>query len=150
MAVIPGARDGAKRIAIWPSSSHKLDCKFSVVARRLGVRTAAQRPCLQFRERATDTDRHRGARRANDQRSNRRTTMSDAINRDRRRLIGAAALGVAAAQFNLAGAAEAQKTLNTNGFRPGANTSFVALKQIDAGLLNVCYAEAGPSDGEPV
>jgi hypothetical protein len=29
--------------------------------------------------------------------------------------------------------------------KPGANTSFGALKQIDAGLLNVGYAEAGPT-----
>jgi pimeloyl-ACP methyl ester carboxylesterase len=30
------------------------------------------------------------------------------------------------------------------------NTSFSSLKQIDAGLLNVGYAEAGPSNGRPV
>jgi pimeloyl-ACP methyl ester carboxylesterase len=30
------------------------------------------------------------------------------------------------------------------------NTSFGALKQIDAGVLNVGYAEAGPADGSPV
>jgi pimeloyl-ACP methyl ester carboxylesterase len=34
--------------------------------------------------------------------------------------------------------------------KPGANTSFAPLKQIDAGLLNVGYAEAGPADGPPV
>ena len=33
---------------------------------------------------------------------------------------------------------------------PGANASFDALKQIDAGVLNVAYAEAGPSDGPAV
>jgi len=33
---------------------------------------------------------------------------------------------------------------------PGMNTSFHALKQIDAGLLNVGYAEDGPVDGTPV
>ena len=37
---------------------------------------------------------------------------------------------------------------------PGApstapHTSFAALKQIDAGLLNVGYAEDGPADGPP-
>src|SRR5438270_8024801 len=32
----------------------------------------------------------------------------------------------------------------------GTNTSFGALKQIDAGLLNVGYAEAGKSDGPAV
>jgi hypothetical protein len=30
------------------------------------------------------------------------------------------------------------------------NTSFAALKQIDAGLLNVGYAEAGPANGPAV
>ena len=34
--------------------------------------------------------------------------------------------------------------------RNGTNTSFGALKQIDAGVLNVGYAEAGPSDGPAV
>ena len=33
---------------------------------------------------------------------------------------------------------------------PAANTSFRPLKQIDAGLLNVGYAEDGPADGPPV
>ena len=34
--------------------------------------------------------------------------------------------------------------------KPGTNTSFASLKQIDAGLLNVGYAEAGPIGGSPV
>jgi pimeloyl-ACP methyl ester carboxylesterase len=34
--------------------------------------------------------------------------------------------------------------------KPGTNTSFASLKQINAGLLNVGYAEAGPADGPPV
>jgi pimeloyl-ACP methyl ester carboxylesterase len=34
--------------------------------------------------------------------------------------------------------------------KPGSHTSFGPLKQIDAGLLNVGYAEAGPADGPPV
>jgi hypothetical protein len=34
--------------------------------------------------------------------------------------------------------------------KPGTNTSFASLKQIDAGLLNVGYAEDGPADGPPV
>src|SRR5438045_5936204 len=34
--------------------------------------------------------------------------------------------------------------------KDGTNTSFGALKQIDAGLLNVGYAEAGPPDGRAV
>jgi pimeloyl-ACP methyl ester carboxylesterase len=34
--------------------------------------------------------------------------------------------------------------------KPGAHTSFGSLKQIDAGVLNVGYAEAGPANGPPV
>jgi pimeloyl-ACP methyl ester carboxylesterase len=33
---------------------------------------------------------------------------------------------------------------------PGTHTSFAALRQIDAGLLNVGYADAGPADGPAV
>jgi pimeloyl-ACP methyl ester carboxylesterase len=33
---------------------------------------------------------------------------------------------------------------------PGSNTSFASIKQIDAGVLNVGYAEAGPAGGTPV
>jgi pimeloyl-ACP methyl ester carboxylesterase len=38
----------------------------------------------------------------------------------------------------------------TNTKKSGANTSFRSLKQIDAGVLNVGYAEAGPPDGPVV
>lgn len=31
--------------------------------------------------------------------------------------------------------------------KPGANASFGALRQIEAGVLNVAYAEAGPENG---
>ena len=34
--------------------------------------------------------------------------------------------------------------------KPGTNTSFGSLKQIDAGVLNVGYAEAGPANGPAV
>ncbi len=80
--------------------------------------------------------------------------MQDEIDHQRRRLLGAAAMSIAAAQFGLAGSAEAQparqETPDTRAFRPGANPSFASLKQIDAGLLNIGYAEAGPVGGEPV
>src|ERR1035437_7285130 len=33
---------------------------------------------------------------------------------------------------------------------PGTKTSFASQKQIDAGLLNIGYAEAGPTNGAPV
>jgi pimeloyl-ACP methyl ester carboxylesterase len=34
--------------------------------------------------------------------------------------------------------------------KPGTNTSFAAVRQIDAGLLNIAYAEDGPSTGPAV
>ena len=34
--------------------------------------------------------------------------------------------------------------------KPGTNTSFASVKQIDAGVLNVGYAEAGPANGPTV
>jgi len=52
------------------------------------------------------------------------------------------------------GSAEAQPA-NTDSagmraIKPGVQPSFASLKQIDAGLLNVGYAEAGPGDGPVV
>ena len=77
------------------------------------------------------------------------TRISGEINHDRRRFFGAAAVAVAAAELGIIGSADAQAgALPT--IRAGTNTSFLALKQIDAGVLNVGYAEAGPADGGPV
>ena len=76
------------------------------------------------------------------------------INHHRRRFFGRAAMTLAAAQFILSGSADAQsskaKTADLPRIKPGANKSFGPLKQIDAGLLNVGYAEAGPADGPAV
>jgi pimeloyl-ACP methyl ester carboxylesterase len=80
--------------------------------------------------------------------------MSDQINHQRRRFFGSAAMTLAAAQFALNGAFAAQpaksKPASVHAVKPGTNTSFAALKQIEAGLLNVGYAEAGPADGPAV
>jgi pimeloyl-ACP methyl ester carboxylesterase len=76
--------------------------------------------------------------------------MSDHINHDRRRFFGAAAMTIAAAQFGIISSAEAQAAKDATAIKPGTNTSFGPLKQIDAGLLNVGYAEAGPANGPPV
>ncbi len=61
---------------------------------------------------------------------------------------------VAAVQLGLIGSAVAQpgqaSPAGLPTIRPGTNTSFGPLKQIDAGFLNVGYAEAGPSDGPAV
>ena len=79
--------------------------------------------------------------------------MSQHIDYDRRRFIGIAAGTIAAAQFGLITSASAQDARTKPGLpaiRRGTNTSFGPLKQIDAGVLNIGYAEAGPASGPPV
>jgi pimeloyl-ACP methyl ester carboxylesterase len=76
--------------------------------------------------------------------------MSELINHDRRRFFGAAAMSIAAAQLLLSGSAKAQSAKDAAAIKPGTNTSFGPLKQIDAGVLNVGYAEAGPAGGPVV
>jgi pimeloyl-ACP methyl ester carboxylesterase len=84
----------------------------------------------------------------------RKIEMSEPVNHHRRRFFGAAAATIAAAQLGMTGFAEAQtgrpKPAALPTIKPGTNTSFAALKQIDAGVLNVGYAEAGPTDGPAV
>ena len=76
------------------------------------------------------------------------------INLDRRHFLGTAAMTLAAAQFSLIACEDAQanttKPAEQPTMKPGTNTSFGSLKQIQAGLLNVGYAEAGKSDGPVV
>src|SRR6266446_122856 len=80
--------------------------------------------------------------------------LSEQINLHRRRFFGTAAISIAAAQLFLGGAADAQpgkaKPAELPNIKPGTNTSFGPLKQIDAGVLNVGYAEAGPANGPAV
>src|SRR5215207_6866160 len=80
--------------------------------------------------------------------------MSERFDDDRRRLLRTAAVAVAAAGIGVTGPAKAQssgeRSLDASGIRPGTNTSFGPLKQVDAGVLSVGYAEAGPADGPVV
>jgi pimeloyl-ACP methyl ester carboxylesterase len=80
--------------------------------------------------------------------------MSEEINNDRRRFLTTAAMSIAAAQLGMFGSASAQsgktKPANLPAIKPGTNKSFGALKQIDAGVLTVGYAEAGPANGPAV
>ena len=82
------------------------------------------------------------------------TKTREEINRHRRYFVGAAALTAAAAQLGIIGSAAAQpgktSAKRLPAVKPGSHTSFGPLKQIDAGLLNVGYAEAGPADGPAV
>jgi pimeloyl-ACP methyl ester carboxylesterase len=78
---------------------------------------------------------------------------SEEVNHNRRRFLGTAAMTMAATQFGMFSPANAQSAKtkpDVPAIKPGTNTSFVSLKQIDAGLLNVGFAEAGPADGPPV
>ena len=64
--------------------------------------------------------------------------MQETINRERRRLLGAAAITIAAAEL-----------VATNHVHARSAT-FGALKQIDAGVLNIGYVDTGPANGPPV
>ena len=79
--------------------------------------------------------------------------MVDKLDQDRRRFFRTVAMTVTAAQLGLMGFADARSDkpkAQLAGIKPGANTSFGAIKQISAGVLNVGYAEAGAGDGPAV
>jgi len=80
--------------------------------------------------------------------------MPAEIKYDRRHFFGSAAMTIAAAKLAMIDSALAQSSMTkpTGATRdvPATNTSFGSLKQIDAGLLNVGYAEAGPAAGMAV
>jgi pimeloyl-ACP methyl ester carboxylesterase len=79
---------------------------------------------------------------------------SGKVNQDRRQFMRTAAITVGATQFGIIGSAAAQtggaRLASLPTIKPGTNTSFGTLKQIDAGVLTVGYAEAGSADGSPV
>src|SRR5271165_2785893 len=76
---------------------------------------------------------------------------SEEINNNRRSFLGMAAMTVAAAQLGVSGSLDARvggaSSSAASTSTPSKNTSFGPLKQIDAGVLNVGYAEAGPASG---
>jgi len=78
----------------------------------------------------------------------------EGIDRRRRYFVGAAAVTAAAAQLGLVNSSAAQSEKETAtrlpAIKPGTHTSFAPLRQIDAGVLNIGYAEAGPTGGTPV
>jgi len=76
------------------------------------------------------------------------TDSPELIDHGRRRLVASAGMTFAAAQLGLIGArGAAAANLQV---RPGTHTSFRTLRQIDAGVLSIAYAEDGPADGKPV
>src|SRR5437870_11381306 len=79
--------------------------------------------------------------------------MSEHINHHRRRFLGTAATTIAAASLGVRPArAQSSKTQHSDvpPTRPVSHTSFGPIKQIDAGVLNVGYAEVGPTEGPVV
>src|SRR5690348_4965631 len=82
-----------------------------------------------------------------------RPKMSDKSCSATRRRFLAGAGTIAAAQLAAIGSVGAQpgKTkADLPRITPGANTSFASLKQIEAGVLNVGYVDAGPANGAVV
>jgi pimeloyl-ACP methyl ester carboxylesterase len=80
--------------------------------------------------------------------------MSDKINSPRRRFLEMATVGIGAVQLAFSGLARAQSSqdnpspsIATAGM---SNASFDNIKQIDAGVLNIGYAESGPHNGSVV
>src|SRR5947208_424041 len=84
-------------------------------------------------------------------------THTETVNLDRRRFIGTAAMIAAAAELGMvraAGAAAPKRSPHPA--VPGSlvsaptRTSFSAVRQIDAGVLNIGYVDVGPADGPVV
>lgn len=78
--------------------------------------------------------------------------MTEPIDCNRRQFLGMAALIVTAAPFAVVRGERAEHTKKARvvtPLQPVAN-SFGVLKQVDAGVLNVGYAEVGPGSGHPV
>src|ERR1700679_2173358 len=77
--------------------------------------------------------------------------IAEPCEQPRRRFLGSAAMSLAAAQLGMIGAlntlSSSARAASVSPVKAGTNTSFGPLKQIDAGLLNMGYAEAGPADG---
>jgi len=79
--------------------------------------------------------------------------MFEEVRQNRRLFLSTAALGAAVAELVWAGGADAQSAPPARdgaSTRSAAQTSMGPLKQIDAGVLNIGYAEVGPADGPPV
>ncbi len=77
---------------------------------------------------------------------------NQSIDKGRRMILGAAALGAATAPFVLAGGASAHGAAApaARASRTAAASPFGPLKRVRAGMLDVAYAEAGPAKGPAV
>jgi hypothetical protein len=76
--------------------------------------------------------------------------MAGDFNKSRRTLLGASALGFVAAWLGFVAAANAQAGNNNRTSASGTSKeTFGPLKHVNAGVLSIAYAEAGPADGPP-
>jgi hypothetical protein len=80
--------------------------------------------------------------------------MPEEMKNDRRRFLRNAAMTLAAAELVIMGAVDAHPVKTNSATlspgKPGTNASFTSITQIDAGLLNMGYAEGGPANGPAV
>jgi pimeloyl-ACP methyl ester carboxylesterase len=76
--------------------------------------------------------------------------MSQKTKYDRRRFLGNALMTLGATALAMPGIANEQSRTKRSTSRHQTSGSFGTLKQIDAGVLNVGYVEAGPANGQPV
>src|ERR1700694_3738801 len=77
----------------------------------------------------------------------------DKFHQEQNTTLGASALGLVAAQLGTIASANAQESNNHRISAPGtagtSKGSFGPLKHVNAGVLSIAYAEAGPADGPP-
>jgi pimeloyl-ACP methyl ester carboxylesterase len=83
------------------------------------------------------------------------SAMSDEINARRRRLLGTAVAGIGLMDLGLSGLVHAQSNNTASGANASTrlasfDTPFDTIRQVNAGVLNIGYAEAGPQNGPVV
>src|SRR5580700_5538694 len=80
--------------------------------------------------------------------------IDEPLDQPRRRFLGTSVMTLIAAQLGMTGAAStlssSARAAGVPSGKAGTNASFGPLKQIEAGLLNIGYAEGGPADGPAV
>jgi pimeloyl-ACP methyl ester carboxylesterase len=79
-----------------------------------------------------------------------RTMPDDQINSWRRRFLGTTIAGIGAIQLGFSDIVRAQISQAAKPARASSTAGFADIRQIDAGTLNVGYAEAGPANGPVV
>jgi pimeloyl-ACP methyl ester carboxylesterase len=77
-------------------------------------------------------------------------TPPETVDASRRRFVGAAAASIAAMQLAAATAATAETGTTLPAVKPGTHTSLGPLKQVDADVVSIGYAELGPAGGPAV